>query len=79
LQTKNSKGLTDKGHSISDIRSQEDRDLSSADIFRTGGGEVLQMQTFAHFGQKTLYFSKFMVSPHGQGDQFFAILCGRLL
>jgi len=39
------------------------------------------MRTSALFGAKTSDFSKLMVCPHGQGrvDQFFAILCGRLL
>jgi len=56
---------------------------------------AVQMQTSVLFCAKTSDFSEFMVCPHGQGerglkqcghfadkggrDQFFAILCGRLL
>jgi len=67
--------------------------LSSADIFRKGGGRVLQMRTSALFDAKNIGFLKFMVCQHGQrglsqcghfvdkgrGGQIFAILCGRLL
>jgi len=43
--------------------------LSSADISNKGG---LQMWTFARFGAKKIkqkYASKFMVCPHGQGEE----------
>jgi len=54
---------------------------------------VLHMRTSHFLVQKTLDFSKFLVYPQGQdglsqcghfttrvkGDQFFAILCGRVL
>jgi len=68
--------------------------LSSADIFRKRGGGVLQMRTSALFGAKNFeFFEIYGVSERtrgggrvervwtfcGQGGQFFAILCGRLL
>jgi len=51
---------------MKDICSQEEGDLSSADIFRTRGRGVLQMRTSALFWAKTSDFSKFIVCPHGQ-------------
>jgi len=39
------------------------------------------MRTSALFGSKNFGFFRVYVCPHGQGEggQFFAILCGRLL
>jgi len=67
----------DKGPSIQDVRTKEG--LSSAEILLTKREGVLQMRTFALFGEKNSDFSKFMVCPHRQRGQFFAILSGRPL
>jgi len=76
-----------KGVSIKDVLSQGEGDLHTADK----GLRVLQMRMSAHFGAKKLRIfrnlrclrtdkeGKPVRAFYGQGGQFFATLCGRLL
>jgi len=64
-----------KRSSIKDVRSQEERGLTSAGIFRTRDEGFFRCGHPHFFAQKTSDFSKFMVCQNGQGGKGLLSQC----